>query len=223
VSRNPLGTIGAAGFVLGGAAVAYLSFVRPWGLRWGATLEEGVRTMPGDDFLRDANYETTKAITINAPISAVWPWLAQIGYQRGGLYSYDFLDRAFGILDRPSAKRILLEHQQIRTGDKVPMKGRDWPVVFVEPERALVLGDRIDKRGSGWTWAFRLYEDDSGHTRLISRSRARTPRNPFWRLGIMFIDATALIMTRKMLLNLKERAEALTPLSDSEDGHHMAD
>jgi hypothetical protein len=210
VGKNPIPKLAAGGLVLGGAAAAYLAFARPWGLNWGATLDEGVRPMPGDEFLRDANYETTKAVTIDAPVSAVWPWLAQIGYQRGGLYSYDFLTRFFGVLDRPSAKRLLPEHQQIQTGDKVPLFGREWPVVLAEHERSLVLGEHIDHRGSGWTWAFRLYEDDAGRTRLVARSRARTPRNPLWRLGIFFYDITALIMTRKMLLNLKDRAEKLT-------------
>ncbi len=202
--------LAASGLAIGGAAAAYLAFVRPWGLRWGATLEEGMRPMPGDDFIRDANYETTKAITIDAPVAAVWPWLAQIGYQRGGLYSYDFLTQFFGVLDRPSAKRILPEHQQIHTGDKVSLLGREWPVILAEHERALVIGEHVDRRGSGWTWAFRLYDDETDKTRLIVRARARTPRNPLWRLGIFAFDVIALVMTRKMLLNLKDRAEKLT-------------
>jgi hypothetical protein len=76
-------------------------------------------------------------VTIRARADDIWPWLAQMGYRRGGLYSYDWLDRLFGYLDRPSAEEILPEYQSIRVGDTIPLgRGPDWPVVEVVPERA---------------------------------------------------------------------------------------
>jgi hypothetical protein len=103
--------------VLGGAALkvialaSYLLFIRPWHLRWGANDEELRRSMPGDDEIQQPLYTTTRAVTINAQPAEIWPWLVQMGYQRGGLYSYDWLDRLFGILDRPSADRIIPEFE----------------------------------------------------------------------------------------------------------------
>jgi hypothetical protein len=198
-----------AAAALGGLSAAYLAVIRPWGLHWGATEEERRRPMKGDDFVQEPNYWTTKAITVEAEPSDLWPWLAQLGRGRGGLYSYDFLDRLFGILDAASATAILPQYQELRTGDLVPMKGRDWPVLYAEPDHVLVLGDHLDQQGSGWSWAFELHETAPGHTRLISRSRGQTPRGVTSAIGLVILDAAAFVMTRKMLLNLKERAERL--------------
>jgi hypothetical protein len=86
----------------------------------------------------------------------IWPWLVQIGYQRGGLYSYDWLDRLFGYLDRPSATRILPEFQNLAVGDTIPMgQGPSWPVAVVEPGRALVL-DMRNMSSFDWVWQFGL-------------------------------------------------------------------
>src|SRR6266536_3703203 len=110
----------------GGLALAavYWFPVRHWFHRWGTTPEELERVMPGDALMPDPTKTDTGAITVNAPPEAIWPWLVQMGTGRGGLYSYDLLDRLFGFLDRPSATRILPEFQHLAVGDKVPW-GRD--------------------------------------------------------------------------------------------------
>ncbi len=72
----------------GGLVLAYPRVIRPWQERWGATDDEAPRSLPGDDVLPPASAETTQAITIQAPRDAIWPWLAQLGQGRGGLYSY---------------------------------------------------------------------------------------------------------------------------------------
>ena len=128
--------------------------------------------MPGDSDASGAGYETTLAITIDAPAPAIWPWLVQMGYRRGGLYSYDWLDRACGFLDAPSATRILPEFQQLHAGDVVPVgRGGGFPVRIVDPCRALVLGGESD--GALWLWQLGLYPVNSRQTRLVSRNRAR--------------------------------------------------
>lgn len=185
----------------------YLLVIRPWGLRWGATDEDLARSMPGDDMLPDRNYDTTKAITIDAPAEAVWPWLVQMGKGRGGLYSIDWLDRLFGFLDAPSAQEVLPQFQELHAGDAIPMSPIGWPVQYVDPGRALVVGDRIGE--GGWSWAFGLYPTADGRTRLVSRNRARTPGGVGWWFAMLAIDFAALIMTRQMLINLKARAERL--------------
>ena len=108
-------------FLAGGVTLAlaagYWFPVRRWFGRWGTTPEELTRVMPGDVLIPDATDMSMQALTVDAPPEDIWPWLVQIGYRRGGLYSYDWLDRLFGFLDRPSATRILPEFQRIAVGE----------------------------------------------------------------------------------------------------------
>lgn len=90
-------------FVIVTFLVLYWFPIRRWMNQWGATPSDVARAMAGDGLLADHTYSGTTAVTVNARPEHIWPWLVQIGYQRGGLYSYDWLDRLFGYLDRPSA------------------------------------------------------------------------------------------------------------------------
>ena len=194
-------------FVIFIFAVLYWFPIRQWMSRWGATPSDRVRVMAGDSLLVDPTYSGTMAVSVDAPPEDIWPWLVQIGYQRGGLYSYDWLDRLFGYLDRPSASRILPEFQHLAVGDAIPLgRGPSWPVAVVEPPRALVL----DMRNMGsfdWVWQFGLYTVDEKRTRLVSRSRVRT--HTVWaRLLTYAIEPAGFLMTRRMLLGIRERAEA---------------
>ena len=168
------------------------------------------RVMSGDAAVPDPNYTTTLAIDIAARPERIWPWLVQMGYQRGGLYSFDWLDRLFGFLDRPSADRILPEFQHLQPGDVIPIgRGPGFPVRRVEPNRTLVLAGEAN--GTQWSWELALYPIDGGRTRLVSRSRARIPgtfRPTVFRAALR---PAAYIMTKRMLVGLKRRAEgALT-------------
>jgi hypothetical protein len=176
--------------------------------RWGATPLDLSRVMAGDSLLVDSTYSGTMAVSVTAPPEDIWPWLVQVGYQRGGLYSYDWLDRLFGYLDRPSATRILPEFQHLAAGDEIPLgRGPSWPVAVIEPRRALVL-DMRNLGGFDWVWQFGLYTVDERRTRLVSRSRVRA--HTVWaRLLTYAIEPAGFLMTRRMLLGVKERAEAL--------------
>jgi hypothetical protein len=177
-------------------------------LYWGATAAEIERVMPGDAAIPEATYDTTLAITIDAPPAEIWPWLVQMGYRRGGLYSYDWLDRLFGFLDAPSAERVLPEHQRLAVGDVIPIgRGDGFPVADIEPQRSLVLGGETD--GFQWVWQLGLYPLDDRRTRLVSRNRARLPRTLASTLFMCALEPAAFIMTRRMLLGLKRRAEGL--------------
>lgn len=182
--------------------------IRRWMNRWGATTSDLTRVMAGDALLENPTYSGTMAVVVNAPPEYIWPWLVQLGYQRGGLYSYDWLDRLFGYLDRPSATRILPEFQSLAVGDRIPVgHGPSWPVAGLEPNRALVL----DMRNLGafdWVWQFALYPVDESRTQLVSRSCVRT-RSTWARLATYVIEPAGFIMTRRMLLGLKQRAEGL--------------
>jgi hypothetical protein len=187
------------------AAVASRRPVRPRG-------DEATRSLPGDELVADAKVRWNHAITIRARPADIWPWLVQIGYQRGGMYSYDWLDRLFGFLDRPSATRILPEFQHLAVGDKIPWgrplgRREELTVAVLEPERALVTS--YQGFGMEWVWQFGLYPLDDQRTRLVTRGIERLPGTPQAWLGMRVGELAAFIMTRRMLLNLKARAEAL--------------
>jgi hypothetical protein len=190
------------------AAALYWFPLRRWMNRWGTTPSDLTRVMAGDGLLEKATYSGTTAVVVDAPPERIWPWLVQIGYQRGGLYSYDWLDRLFGYIDRPSATSILPECQHLAVGDRIPLgRGPSWPVAVMEANRALVL----DMRNLGsfdWVWQFGLYPVDENRTRLVSRSRVRT-KTVWARLGTYAIEPAGFLMTRRMLLGLKQRAESL--------------
>lgn len=189
--------------------VLYWFPLRRWMNRWGATPFDLARMMAGDELLPSWTYSGTLAVVVHAPPEDIWPWLAQIGYQRGGLYSYDWLDRLFGFLDRPSATRILPEFQHLAAGDTIPMgQGPNWPVAVAEPNHALVLDMRNIGGGMEWVWQFGLYSLDAEHTQLVSRSRVRARTIWAWLLTYI-IEPSGFVMTRRMLLGIKQRAEGL--------------
>ena len=141
-------------------------------------------------------------------------WLVQMGYQRGGLYSYDWLDRLFGYLDGPSSNRILPEFQHLAVGDEIPIgRGGGFPVTAIEPYRALVLGGNGE--GFQWVWQFGLYPLDENRTRIVSRNSVRVPITLGSWLFMRVIEPAAFLMTRRMLLGLKRRAESLAVADQS--------
>jgi hypothetical protein len=115
--------------VLLGLGLMYWFPIRRWYLRWGATGAEIERSMLGDAGVPHTTYVTTLAVTVEAPAADIWPWLVQLGYRRGGLYSYDWLDRLFGFLDAPSAERIIPEFHDSRL---VRHSGGSWRAASVK-------------------------------------------------------------------------------------------
>ena len=166
--------------------------------------------MPGDSQVTLPSYEATLGVTINTAPAAIWPWLMQMGYRRGGLYSYDWLDRLFGYLDAPSAERILPEWQLLAVGDEIPIgRGGAFPVKAIEPFRSLLLAGIA--QDVEWSWEFALMPIDVRQTRLISRNRVYTPEDLRHRLTMLVVEPAAFLMTRKMLLGIKRRAERIAP------------
>lgn len=147
---------------------------------WGATPEETVRQLPGDELIFDADSATTRAVTIDAPRDDVWRWLVQIGQDRGGWYSYDWLENLFG-LDIHSTQDIRDEWQRIEAGDPVRVvppgvmgmkDGYAVRVDRVEPGQALVLRQQPPEHPWNATWAFVLVDDAPGTCRLLVRSES---------------------------------------------------
>jgi hypothetical protein len=188
-------------------AVAYRRWLGPKQRQWGATPEEAAEALPGDEFVPDPEGQATRAITVDARPEHIWPWLVQMGHGRGGLYSWDWLDSLFGILDEPSATQVLPQFQALEAGDHIPLKnGPPFPVLRVDPERVLVLGS--DDPAFQVTWQTVLRPIDQQRTRLITRTRARLPDRGA-RLFAAWIDLASFIMLQRWLTVLKERAEGL--------------
>jgi hypothetical protein len=206
----------AAIVAAGGTALALASRTRL--LRWGATDAEIADSQPGDDLIVDADVTATRAITIRRSPYAIWPWVAQLGQGRGGFYSYDRLENLLGF-DIHSADRVVPGWQQLEVGDEERLAATvGLKAVIVEPGRALVLQGSLPiarRPPFESTWAFILSEQLDGTTRLISRERYGYKR--WWaRFVVEPTQAASFVMSRKMLLGIRERAErnSLFPSSD---------
>jgi hypothetical protein len=157
------------------AAALYWFPLRRWMSRWGTTPSDLARVMAGDRLLVDATYSGTMAVIVNARPEHIWPWLVQMGYQRGGLYSYDWLDRLFGYLDRPSATRILPEFQHLAVGDAIPLGwGPSWPVAAIEPNPRARVGYEEHGRHRLGVAVRSLRSGRETDTARVARPRART-------------------------------------------------
>jgi hypothetical protein len=194
------------------AAILYRALLRRRILAWGATNEEADARLPGDELLEDADGVATRAITIGAPAAAVWPWIAQMGPRpRGGAYTYDWIENLLG-LDMHSVDEVLPEYQHPELGDGFGYGSNRMRYALVDPERALAT----QSADGNWVWTFVLDERD-GETRLISRNRFRLPGLKD-RIGMIPMEPGSLVMERKMLRGIKERAERLaaaTPRGDA--------
>ena len=209
-ARRPSGTVAIAAGAATLGLLGVLAALRAGESRlrdWGATSEEAVRRLPGDEQLEVPDLVTTRAISIAAPASAVWPWLVQMGPGRAGAYTYDWIENLWG-LDMHSADRIVEELQHVELGDAWTLgaKGPTLRLVVLDPGHAMVLASD----DGHWVWAFVLVEDATG-TRLLSRNRIVSPSPS--RLaraayaGVMV--PASLVMERKMLLGIQQRAEGL--------------
>ena len=185
------------------AAPLYLFVYRPLQLRWGATDAEVAQRLPGDDMSPAPLFNATRAITIAAPPAAVWPWLAQIGYQRAGWYSgLDWFDNA-GV---PSADRIVPELQHLKVGDTFPIwEGVTQTVIAVEPNRYLLTAS---ERPNPDTWVWVLVPTDDGQTRLLWRMHNATYdwTSPFV-VAQLATDLGDFFFVRNILLGVQERVE----------------
>ena len=226
-------------FAVGAVAAivaTYAFVVRPKVRAWGADPLEAELPLPGDGLIPDPSATETRGITIDAPPSAVWPWLVQMGFERAGWYSYDQLDNK-----GTSNGEILPDYQHLAQGEIMPTHpGGGFRVEVVEPEQALVLfidselaraqAAKAEEEGKtelptaglkatgafgrtalpefAASWAFYLRPTDDGRTRLIERFRARTPgQGPATAVFGEIMGTGIVLMTRKQMLGIKQRVE----------------
>ena len=177
---------------------------RPWHLRWGATPDEVEAGMAGDALVPGSHFTATRAITIDAAPEAVWPWLMQVGFGRAGFYSYDLLDN----LGRPSASTILPQWQDLAVGALAapmanpPSAATSFVIAELDAPSTLVWA----KPDSTWCWSLRALPD--GRTRLVTRIRQHYRLRPSMLLTVVLAELGDFPMMRRMLLGIKQRAEA---------------
>lgn len=227
MAKNRLPSRFRTGLALTAGLALYHVMLRPWQRDWGATQAELGRALPGDELVRGVTYQTTRAIPIRAKAAEVWPWLVQIGYGRGGFYSYDWLENLSG-LEVANAEQIVPEFQNLAVGDKVHI-APETPlrVTRLEPGRIFVLhavmnpftaqlvevNDPAPGPIMNWSWAFLLNELSDGITRLVIRVRANY--RPGWLAPLVYtiLEPAHFVMERKMLLGIKQRVEETVCLS----------
>jgi hypothetical protein len=185
----------------------YLGALHPWLLSWGATAEEQRMALPGDEAPPPAY--VTRAITIDAPPSAVWPWLVQMGQDRAGFYSNSWLENLTGA-DIHNADAVHPEWQRRAIGDRVPLARPDLlfglgagghsRIVVLEPGH--VIGDIVGR--------FVLQPRGDDQTRLLFRESPRSQgpgaQGPAV-VRVLLWDPAHFVMVRRVLEGIKERAE----------------
>lgn len=198
----------AVATALGVAATVYWFVVRPSLRQWGATRGEARERLPGDDLVPRPADEITRAVTVEAPAEAVWPWLTQLGQDRGSLLGAVVPGTPVG------ASASARDRPPLEVGDTVPLVPERLPVdssvatpevAVLDDERALVLRSSSDRPAV--SWAFVLEPDEAGSTRLIARTRARRPDSIPNRAGARLLEPVHFAVERKLLLDLKQRAE----------------
>ena len=198
--------------------LAFFLLVAPWYRQWGATHDEARRPLAGDEIIRNAAGQETRAITIHANADRVWPWVAQLGQDRGGFYSYDLLENLVGC-DMPTEDRLRPDRQSWRLGDKLWMYPKDRvggagsaTLRTYVPGR--VLGFATRSIGTPLTapedgsWSFVLDPLNDSTTRLLVRGRGAPGRSL---LGAAFdraiFEPAHFAMERRTMIGLKQLAE----------------
>ena len=214
VSYLILATLAVAGLV-------YHFGLRQWCLHWGTTSAELHSTLPGDNLFPAYASDTTHAITIHARPERIWPWLMQLGQDRGGFYSYTSLENAFGC-QMPEVHRLVPDWRPRTTGEVVwfcaPKRfhgqGKMIATVVV-PDHALTMvsvndWSRLQSGGNvqEGLWSFTLEPSQNGETRLIARLRGgATPSFSGRLLGRLFWEPAHFVMEQKMLRTIRDLAE----------------
>ncbi len=212
--ENLIGAIQVSG------ALVLSPVLRTWYNRWGATHAETQQSLPGDELVPTPLLGYTRAITIQAPVERVWPWLAQMGQGRGGLYSYDGLENLAGCKIH-SAERILPELQNLQTGELIRLGPKGYPcfaVAAVDAPRSLVLigadpqsgqpstyPSNVEKGYAIATWQFVLEQLGENRTRLLVRQRLYYSPDLAWIWRLT--EPVGFVMERKMMIGIRQRAE----------------
>jgi hypothetical protein len=192
--------------------IVYNFIILPRLLRWGATKEEFNRSLPGDEWVQQKDYKNTLAVTVNTPASAIWPWVAQMGLHKAGLYTYTWLENMFGC-KLHNADRIHPEWQNPKAGEIEPVcksqEGKPnsgWLVVYAEPNKMLVWRGMNDAQ-----WMMGIYIDsiDDHTSRLITRQQFKSQAawSKAWWIEKLWFEWAHSVMQHGMISGIKKRVE----------------
>ena len=206
---------------IGGASIMAAAFLTPFmrGERnhWGLTPELVDRAYPGDDIVASPRWSWTHGIEIEAPAAEVWPWVAQLGADRGGFYSYQWLENVAGCGVRNAES--IHANWAIHAGDELKLhpKMPALEIAALEQGRFFVAHTPKDgkarQEGKPWadaTWLFLLEPLGERRSRLVSRYRCATSDDIATRLsfGAAVMEPIGFAMDRRMLLGVKDRVES---------------
>jgi hypothetical protein len=218
-SGSAMATFGKVALAVAGIAAAAATFykvIRPWHLTWGATDEEIDGVLPGDDLIPNAS-SITHAITIDAPLDCVWPWLAELGQNKGNVYKYSWLEKVIGEGDSPSGEHPTWQDLKIGDSLQIHTNYPPAPVVDIKNKKHMVLGLALGDE-KAVTWSFVLHEfrskdgedsDPAVHTRFIVRFREPAKGGISKAIGIVATEPVQFVIERKMMLTIKKMAEEL--------------
>jgi hypothetical protein len=209
------------------ALLAMLYGARRYYRNWGATKTECQMLLPGDSLVADPAIQTTEAVYIDGPPSAVWPWLMQMGQDRGGFYGCEGLKNLAG-LRHHDADRVHPEWQRLGVGDLVRLAPTGWmglpdgvtlSVAEIVPEKYIVLNaTRPDLRWNA-VWTFHLQPHWEDRVRLLTRARIAL-RHPGEVFAMELVRPVIALSTRGLLVGIKHRVERLLMANPS--GRHPA-
>jgi hypothetical protein len=197
--------------------MVYSTLLLPRLNQGGATTDEIASSQPGDEIVATDWFQNTLALTIQAPPNRVWPWIAQLGQERAGFYSYDFLEGLFPCQIH-NRDQIFPQWQGRQIGDFMSACAGvgGWRIAVFQPDRALVVRD---DHSTPWSLAFTLTPAGSNGTRLITRMRYPDPGNLAMRLADwVIIQPIHTYMQRGILFGTRTRAEGRRPTASLIEG-----
>ncbi len=210
-----------------GAFIALGAFLTPFlrarRNRWGLSQAEADRAYPADKFVINPRWGFTHGIHIAAPADAVWPWVVQIGQDKGGFYSYELLENLVGC-QMVNADRIVPEWQELHVGDTFKVHPEAGiQIVLVEPGRSFAAqmamnldteeifdpAQGLPEKYMNLCWLFYVEPLEDGSSRFISHWQVEyTPSlKSYLMFGPLIVEPVAFTMDRKMLLGVKQRVE----------------
>lgn len=215
VSVTAVKALGCAALSTAAACGVYALSLRPRHLRWGASDAEIAQRWPGDELVPRPGSRAVRAVTVNVAPERVWPWIMQVGRERGGFYSYTWLENLIGA-DIHNVDRLIPGLPERRPGETVWMGPREkfkgmarMVVATLIPRRAMVLvpppdAERIVKEGTAsGVWSFVLDPVGPETTRFLMVSLTADPRL----IDFVFWEPAHFVMERKMMLTIKRLAE----------------
>ena len=197
------------------AASAVLYAARRYFRDWGTTKDEAERRLHGDGLVAPPVLQATEGVWIDAPVERVWPWLVQMGQDRGGLYTFERLENALA-LHYHSADAVHPDWQHLDTGDTVRLVPKGWlglaegvelTVADVVAGESIVLTTAAPRTPWQLVWSFHLVPNWDDRCRLLIRSRLAL-RHPGEVVLAELLGPARAFVTRGMLVGIKRRVEA---------------